>query len=109
MPEVSPELVGRIKDLVRAIDGAPPAMVSSAVADVLRMLEGIPATDSLEILVYLATRHEQAMLGYLADCRAGNARMRYMNRLKMLGELFAPARMARITETVRYIEIGWGL
>ena len=109
LPAVSPELIARIRDLVRTIDAMPAAIVGHAVEDVLKMLNGIPATESLQLLAHLLDRHPTFAQECLVRCPSGMVRAMYLDRLKMLGELFAPPRMQRIADTARYIEVGWGV
>jgi len=110
LPDINDSLAQGIRDLSSAISKASGESISGVpIEDFVFMLEGVPAANSLRVVVELLnSQHAELIKAHIEKTNATQTRVVYFEKLTALAELFTPVRVARITETAKYIEAGWG-
>ena len=109
LPSIDPELADNIKALADVIVCGEGDVSEDMLAEFITMLEGVPATYSLSVVLELLESPHHVTVGEcIEQSRAASSRVEYFYRLEALAELFTPARVGRIQETVTYMHAGMG-
>lgn len=110
LPDIGQTLADQIKLVGEKIAlASDESMRNVSIEDFIFMLEGVPAQHSLQVVVEMINSPQgEVAKEHLLKTRASITRFEFYEKIQAFAELFTPLRVARIAETGRYINDGWG-
>lgn len=112
LPDIGAELANQLSRLsrgLRASSSAPDEQIEDELRGLVLLLDSIPANYSLPFVTGLYGHPVgNVICRYIESTRDMRNRMEFLERLMSLLDLFSEMRLARIRQTLAYIESGWG-
>ena len=112
LPDIGAELashLSRLSQCLRASPSIPDGLLESELYGLVLLLDSIPANYSLPFVTSLYGHPVgNVICRYIESTRDMRNRMEFLERLMSLLDLFSEMRLARIRQTLAYIEEGWG-